>query len=125
MAQVKSKSVIGYLVFAVSVIGFTVFVFTYPPIQRRFDPKEYPILFGMALLFVIATTGAIGLKFWGDLESFQRTAVAKLFARSSFYFGIFAPLAAVISLAIHSWVLFMVTMITGGVLRILSRKAPV
>jgi len=123
MAQVKPKSLGWFTVGTLSVIGFTVFVFTYPPIQRRFAPEEYPVLFGTALLFVTAVMVATGVKLFGNLQTFQRTRLASLFVKPSFYFGIFVPSAAGVLLITRSWVLFMVIMIVGGILRILSRKA--
>lgn len=122
MAPVKPKSFGWFIAGTLSVIGFTVFVFTYPPIRHRFAPEEYPLLFGMALLLVTATMAATGMKLFCNLEAFQRTRLAKLYTKPAIYYGVIPLIVGVISLVTHSWILFMVIMIVGGILRILSRK---
>lgn len=121
----KPRYVIRFLIAACSGIGTVVFLLVYPPIRHRFDPTEYPIFAGMMLLFITISMVAIGMKFFGNVEAFQQTALAKFFAGPHFTFGIVPFVAAAITLITRSWILFVVIVTIGGVLRTLSRKANV
>ncbi len=119
----RPRSIIGFLVGVFSAIGSVTFFLVYPPIRRRFDPAEYPIFAGMMLLFVMAIVATAAVKFFGNLGAFQQTALAKFCARPRFAFGIVPLLATAIALISRSWILFMMVMIIGIVLRHLSRKS--
>jgi len=120
MGDVKPQNVIGFLLGAVSTIGFTTLVLVHPVIRHRFDPAEYLTISTLALLMVTAPVVAVGLKLFTNVKMPQGE-FAKFAAKRSFYYGVVPLLATIAALITHSWVLFAVIMIVGTTVGLLSK----